>query len=477
MASQYDPTNARVYLIESLLISRVELPSPEQFRLAFEVALHIANSGNTIPPLGLLMDLRQVLLDYPNVRPRTRTDSDEHLFDADLIRFYEDYVLGKFLVDRSMERASDAICHYALEDQPKGVAFVAERVLDRCHFIGLNCNPALLRSLSLEQPENLLAEARDQITKHGVQATLDEHFRKLIHAIRQFGDVLGNEDLFELEHGTALSQFGERVALRQLLRAADLLTAELPDYVLRPWPGRREVPTHMVDEDTYPVGGFSSLSTKGSIESLLHSQLAYMDKEDRPDLFDIKFVRDELLYYSRDENQFLRRRRTFVFVITPEVKNFSFKLKDLPFQHIILLLGLLLALVRRLSDWLSVDALRFEFCFLADESVFPLRPERELLKIALRELIDNGIVELNEQLYVHAMAKHFQQLSRQSQCHVLWIGETIPDLDFGQVVLTNLRLERSLPYVLQEQHSLNQPSESTFGGWIDALKIILQLWV
>ena len=28
-------------------------------------------------------------------------------------------------------------------------------------------------------------------------------------------------------------------------------------------------------------------------------------RDERPDLFDMKFVRDELLYYSRDENQFL----------------------------------------------------------------------------------------------------------------------------------------------------------------------------
>ena len=30
---------------------------------------------------------------------------------------------------------------------------------------------------------------------------------------------------------------------------------------------------------------------------------------ERPDLFDIKFLRDELLYYARDENRFLRRRQ------------------------------------------------------------------------------------------------------------------------------------------------------------------------
>ena len=93
---------------------------------------------------------------------------------------------------------------------------------------------------------------------------------------------------------------------------------EIPDRnKVKPLAGRREVPTRVLDEDTYPVGGFTSLSTKGTVESLLQSQLAYMEREPelRPDLFDVKYVRDELYYYSRDENQFLRRRRTFVFCL------------------------------------------------------------------------------------------------------------------------------------------------------------------
>ena len=39
----------------------------------------------------------------------------------------------------------------------------------------------------------------------------------------------------------------------------------------------------------------------------------------------MKFLRDELLYYSRDENQFLRRRRTFVFALFPDLVDARFK--------------------------------------------------------------------------------------------------------------------------------------------------------
>src|SRR5205807_2202854 len=150
--------------------------------------------------------------------------------------------------------------------------------------------------------------------------------------------------------------------------AAETLEAALPRQRVRPLARRMEVPTRILDEDTYPVGGFTSISTRGSPESLLHSQLAYMETDERPDLFDIKYLRDELLYYARDENQFLRRRRTFAVVLCPDLIHARFKDAGLPFQRVILLGALLVVIVRKLAEWLSTDALSFVFYFLADSA-------------------------------------------------------------------------------------------------------------
>src|SRR5262249_58534221 len=139
------------------------------------------------------------------------------------------------------------------------------------------------------------------------------------------------------------------------------------------------------DEDTYPVGGYASVANRGSIESLLHSQLAYMEDHDRPDLFDIKYLRDELLYYSRDENQFLRRRRTLMFALFPDLVRTRFKDAELPWQRCVLWLGLLVAAVRKLTEWLSEDALLFEFCILDLGTPDILAQEQELLEMTLRE--------------------------------------------------------------------------------------------
>src|SRR5947208_3691209 len=112
----------------------------------------------------------------------------------------------------------------------------------------------------------LLAEGRWQLQNDGPLPLLLELYTSLCTASRWLATLLGPEDLFELEHRTALDDLGQRVALRQVLRAADLLERALPRHRPRPRLGRQEVPTRVLDEDTYPVGGFSSLSTRGSGE-------------------------------------------------------------------------------------------------------------------------------------------------------------------------------------------------------------------
>src|SRR5262249_28226518 len=163
-------------------------------------------------------------------------------------------------------------------------------------------------------------------------------------AARTLAEVLAPEDITALEQKTALLTMGEYVAHRQVVQTANRLEAGLPRHQVRPLSGRQEVPTRILDEDTYPVGGFAAISTRGSLESLLQSQLAFMEKEKelQPDLFDVKFLRDELYYYSRDENQFLRRRRSFLFLLMPDLVQARFKDADLPCQRLVLVLALLL---------------------------------------------------------------------------------------------------------------------------------------
>src|SRR5205814_9025804 len=189
----------------------------------------------------------------------------------------------------------------------RGAACVVNQFRERAGFGGVLLSPAVIKSLLEAPADEVLSRGWDSLNR-GVQPLLVELYEGLIAATRRVAEVLGAEDVFELEHGTALAELGQRVALRQVLQTAARLEAGVPKHKPRPRTSHREVPTRVLDEDTYPVGGFASISTRGTIESLLHSQLAFMEPATgdpqagtpRPDLFDIKFLRDELFYYSRD---------------------------------------------------------------------------------------------------------------------------------------------------------------------------------
>jgi hypothetical protein len=246
---------------------------------------------------------------------------------------------------------------------------------------------------------------------------------------------------------------------------------------VKPLVGRKEVPTRVLDEDQYPVGGYTSISTKGSIESLLHSQLAYMEKES-PDLFDMKFVRDELFYYSRDENQFLRRRRAFVFVLFPDLIATRFKDADLPYQRIVLIQSTILALVRKLTDWLSTDAIRFEVIFVQEGGKTPLTEEMALLKLLLREPIERGDGEVMEFPNQDAVVTHLNRLSRTAQVHCLAAATEPFGMEMDNVVITELIVNGSRPEIGEGDGVVAElEGEDAFEVWQETVLRVLQLWV
>jgi hypothetical protein len=239
-----------------------------------------------------------------------------------------------------------------------------------------------------------------------------------------------------------------------------------------------EVPTRILDEDTYPVGGFTSLSTRGTVESLLHSQLAFMeDSTERPDLFDIKYVRDELLYYARDENQFLRRRRTFVFALWPDLVASRFKDSDLPYQRGVLLLALLVVIVRKLEKWLSTDALQFQVVFVATGDTEPLAAERALLQTLLREQIATSTVHVRR-LPAAQLAGQCSAWSRRSLCHCLNVAVKVPPLEAEETVVTQFQVNGPRPALGDPLNELAViDSEDPVESWGQALEQVLRRWV
>ncbi len=480
-----DPDEARQFLVQGLRLQRVRAPVAARVRPVLRWALELASSGQSLPPLGFVADLGHAALGADWEAGAVRDSLLTTALAPGLVRTYEDYVLGKFYADWTFARASDALRRLQGEDierdQARGLAFLLGAFRARADFGGVEMSPGIIKSLLDLAPQEVLAQGLQSLEREGLHPYLEELYLALIAAARRTAEVLAPEDIFELEHGTALAEFGERVALRQILQAATRLEATLPAQRIRPRAGRQEVPTRILDEDTYPVGGFSSLSTRGSVESLLHSQLAFMERSERPDLFDLKFLRDELLYYARDENQFLRRRRSFVFALYPDLIQTRQKDPTLPYQRGVLLLALLVVVVRRLSDWLSTDALRFEFLFLSEqkkEPSDPLAPERDLLQMLFREQIVNETVAISSDITVDSLAKACTLRGRRSLCHCLTLSIQDRDFEAQDTVVTRLVVNAATPSLGVRDGKPEAPkADEPFENWAETLVNLLRLWI
>jgi vWA domain found in the FtsH ternary systems/N-terminal helical region fused to the FtsH ternary system vWA domain len=386
-------------------------------------------------------------------------------------------VLGKLDSDPTLGRASDALARYRGRDFERGLAFVIERTRSRSRAGGVLINPVALKPDLGRSAEQILEDGWESLERDGPMPILLDLYGEWIKSFRDLAEALGPEDVFELEHGTALASFGQRLALRQVLQAAAEFEAGLPIEPPRPSGGRPEVSSRFLDEDAYPVGGFSSISTRGSLESLLHSQLVYMEPGERPDPFDIKFVRDELLYYSRDENQFLRRRRAFLFVLSPDLAGARIKDPGLPRQRIVLLLGLIVAAIRRLSLWLGEDSLSFEVVFVESNSCPALDQERELIDLILGESIARGEVSTSARS-IRAVCEYAISLGRRNFCHLLAISMTDAAIEAEGVRASKLLLDGAHPRVEPGSDRADPRVEVvSLEAWQSALARLLGFWV
>jgi hypothetical protein len=473
-----DTDEAQKFLLQGLWLQRAVPPVAATVKTVLEWALEIAAGGQPLPPIGVVADFGHAAFGADR-DPRAARD---HLtipgLPPGLMRTYEDHVLGKLYADWAFERAGDAMRRFQGRDRARGLAYVVRQFRDRGNYGGVELSPGVIRSLAESAPDDLLRRGWESLAADGPMPRLIALYEALIAATRGMAEVLAKEDVEALEQRTALADMGEYVAHRQVLQTAHRLEAGLPRHKVKPLAGRKEVPTRVLDEDTYPVGGFSSISTKGSVESLLHSQLAYMEHEPdlRPDLFDVKYLRDELYYYSRDENQFLRRRRVFLFALYPDLVKARFKDPELPVQRIVMIQGLLKTAVDKLSEWLSTDALKFEFLFVQAGEAKPLAQEAAELSVHFREQIGNGTVEVKH--IAGDVGRYADERAQRSLCHLLAVSPAGTEVRTEVAAATTFAVKGSRPVVkIGYQPATETNEDDPIDAWTATLEKLLKLWV
>ena len=472
-----DLEQARRFVLQGLWWQRVVPPSAGRVREVLEWAKEVASAGQPLPPVGFLADVGHVAFSMDWEERVGRDAAVVPALPINLVCTYEDHVLGKLYADWTFLRAGDALRRYQGRDRARGLAFFINQFRQRAGCGGVEFSPGVLHAALEAQPDDVLAQGWESLRQLGPEPLLIDLYESLIAASRRTAEALEPGDVEELEHGTALDEQGPRLARQQIKRMATQFEAGLSRHHIRPHNRRQEVPTRILDEDTYPVGGFTSISNRGSVESLLHSQLAYMEKDDRPDLFDIKFLRDELLYYARDENQFLRRRRTFVFALYPELIAARFKDAELPCQRGVLLLALIRTLVRKLSEWLSTDSLHFEIVFIGKGKEEPLAEERLLLQSLLMDEIANQTARV-DRIAARELPRRCAELARRSLCHCLVVAPAPAPLRADDTITTRLALDGPRPALGDDTEEPVIPeADDAMESWGKTLEMILARWI
>ncbi|MBX3249762.1 MAG: hypothetical protein KF901_21475 [Myxococcales bacterium] len=346
------------------------------------------------PPLPVLAGLGEVLSSARPPRPRPALP--EPMRTA--LRHLDDHVLSRVAADPRAVAIADALAALPSGSRPWALALVVAQMLSRAprgpsgRLAGATPAEASLGRV-LARPPAELAAVDAFAHAEGVAARVDE----LVHALRGAPAALTAADVAVVTHARALRGLGDRLALSQLALAADALEQRMPGRLRRRRPTGGAQRTRIEDESTYPIGGFSSMSTRGTLENLVTSELAIMEPDGSAlrvelgfDLFDLRWAQGELLYYVRDEAVATRERRALVIALDASLSSARVKDAALPWQRVVLTMALVRVALTRVVGLLGEGELRLHL-------VIPdaLAAERALLAISLRDLVERRVLELH----------------------------------------------------------------------------------
>jgi hypothetical protein len=463
-----DRDAAERWLLGGLVLMRLSTPTADELALVTPWLQATVDDVAALPPAGMIADLGRLLLGRGlTLVPSLVPAGAERLRAA--MRAYEDEWLGRLAADARLDAAADAVARLPENLRAQAIALVTGSLLDRIGFAaGAAVSAGVARRLlNRAAPENL---ARGLETVRHTGDTLDRlalGYEGLVQRARQARQLLDEPDVFALENLTVLGSLAQRVAIAQVIEAAGELGRALPRRLK---PRRRAAgitPTKLEDESAYPVGGFASMSTSGSLENLVTSELIYMDEAATDvDLFDMRYVEGELLYYTRDEAIFVRQRRAVEFVLDASLVGARFKDPELRWQRLSTLLGLIACATRKLYEWLNEEALTIRVFFLRDAlGGMPLLAERGLCELMLHEWIDKGMAEVGDATLAERAAATAAE-SRRARVQLVLIGP--PALEAAwQALKPDARINLA---------RFDVGEARSWQGWIDAsLELLLEV--
>ncbi|MBA2225613.1 MAG: hypothetical protein WHU94_11735 [Thermogemmata sp.] len=483
------------YLLEGIRLARV-VPPPQKAAIvdqALDWAAWLVAGGVPLPPMSFVLDVGQIASGR-FWSGRQRGAGSDFGPDKRLVQAYEDRLLARLPLDPAFDRAASAIARYPEAERPKAIAFLLKQLAAHLELGGAHLSLEAIRRLQARVEQMDLSQILGEYQYDHMSQLMSELYTDLIQSLRRVPLLLPWEDVAALEDRSALGGMAQFIALRQIRQLVSLWEKAIKPRPLRSRERRKNWTTRLLQEDQYPVGGFASIATRGSMESLLHSQLVYMERE-KPDLFDIKFLRNELLYYSRDENNFIINRRVYVFIID-YIINLRFKDFELPYERIILLLSWIVTIIQWLNERLTDEAINFEIRFIKhnsphkyikDTSSSEERWEEQgWLELLLRDWIERGAARVSVTDSLDSVVGELKQWSHRADVYCLYMTskeqaekqKKEEELSKVQgIMFTSMWMDGPYPCISMDQEQTKRDDIKPMVAWSQALNRLLEQWI
>ncbi len=425
-----DALSAEISL--SLLVAPDEPLFPE---LAASLVV-IASELRQMAPLGAVLDLLGVLV-MPVVRldeARAKLHS-AHARDRELvvaISQWMDGVVAPLATSPATAELRDALASHPPSDRTAAAALVATEMLRRRSARSAEAGSFDLGMIrrTCQLPAR---DVRVQAARFLVGAGGCELLRARYHTLSASrGALVEPGDLLMAENAPVLRSRAARTGLRQMSETSESLSRRVPRTLPRKRSRGEASTSRTREEGSFPVGGFSSISNAGSLESVVSSELVYLNPgaELSEDLFTMRWALGELLYYTRDENVATRPRTTFSVVLDGSLALARRKDRGAPCQRLTLALASIHVFVQHTLHILRGEAVVFRLVFDPQ-----LAEQRALMALTLVRELRAKTVELTEGTLADAEAFETETADRRRVVPIRFYGPREDEASSATVVI------------------------------------------
>ncbi len=477
-----DSDEATRWMSAGMCLMRLSRPTETEVTQIAKRVIRAVSEAGALPPVGVLADVGHLLSGGALKFEAPLPAADKAVLSA--VRSYEDQFLGRLAQDPRLEAIADALMRLPEGSRDDAVALLITRVSERIGYDkAVSMSPGVARRATEIAADELLELGYDALRQgHELTEALAAGYADLVRGARRTGALLTDADVFVFENLTVLDSLSQRLSIEQVVEVSEALSRMLPKRMKPKSPNQRgRTPTNIEDEDRYPIGGFSSISTSGSLENLVTSELIYMEGADSSevDLFDMRYVEGELLFYTRDESVFIRSRRQLNLVLSPQLVEGRFKDAQLQYQRLVILLGMINCVVQRLAAWLNEEGLFFRVVFLTeDHSKTPLIAEHDLAALLLREWVEKEMAEVVQIGSLDELLEQAEEAARNAQVDVVVGGMGLPKVKAElnpMVRVASLSLKEASPELRWlDQHGAVGVDPEPWGAWVAVTMNLLQ---